>query len=106
MAKKNTKPTADTAMVGLGVMGRNLALNMADHGLTVAAFDVHKASVQRFVAQGIHTPSRLIGCHTLRALVACLKRPRKNYHLGPRRQTRGRGNQTPPPPVRQARYRD
>ena len=26
-------------MVGLGVMGRNLVLNMADHGFSVAGYD-------------------------------------------------------------------
>ena len=26
-------------MVGLGVMGRNLVLNMADHGFAVAGYD-------------------------------------------------------------------
>ncbi len=29
----------EIGMVGLGVMGRNLVLNMADHGFSVAGFD-------------------------------------------------------------------
>jgi 6-phosphogluconate dehydrogenase len=31
--------TFDFGMVGLGVMGRNLLLNMADHGYAVIGFD-------------------------------------------------------------------
>ena len=30
----------DFGMVGLGVMGRNLLLNMADHGFAVAGLDL------------------------------------------------------------------
>jgi 6-phosphogluconate dehydrogenase len=33
-------------MMGLGVMGRNLVLNMADHGLSVAGCDRDAANVQ------------------------------------------------------------
>jgi 6-phosphogluconate dehydrogenase len=38
---KNTQPTQEyeIGMVGLGVMGRNLLLNMADHGFSVAGYD-------------------------------------------------------------------
>lgn len=34
-----TAPNCDIGMIGLGVMGRNLALNIADHGFSVAGFD-------------------------------------------------------------------
>ena len=33
-------------MVGLGVMGRNLVLNMADHGCAVAGYDQDQATVE------------------------------------------------------------
>ena len=29
----------EIGMIGLGVMGRNLLLNMADHGFSVAGYD-------------------------------------------------------------------
>ena len=35
----NNKPQCEIGMVGLGVMGRNLLLNMADHGFSVAGYD-------------------------------------------------------------------
>ena len=34
-----TNPKFDFGMIGLGVMGRNLLLNMADHGFNVIGFD-------------------------------------------------------------------
>lgn len=38
---------ADVAMVGLGVMGRNLALNLSDHGHAVAVHDRDPRAVAR-----------------------------------------------------------
>ena len=35
----------EIGMVGLGVMGRNLLLNMADHGHSVAGYDKDAAKV-------------------------------------------------------------
>ena len=83
MAKQTTKPTADVGMIGLGVMGRNLALNMADHGFTVAAFDVSAAATRQFVRENPNTPGGLIACTTLGKLVANLKLPRKIVLLIP-----------------------
>ena len=40
MKKSNQQPQQyEIGMVGLGVMGRNLLLNMADHGVPVAGYD-------------------------------------------------------------------
>ena len=36
----------EIGMVGLGVMGRNLVLNMADHGFPVAGYDKDEAKVK------------------------------------------------------------
>ncbi|HXW60441.1 MAG TPA: NAD(P)-binding domain-containing protein, partial [Myxococcota bacterium] len=46
MEGKKGKMHADIGMVGLGVMGRNLLLNMADHGFTVAGFDKDSDKVE------------------------------------------------------------
>jgi UDP-N-acetyl-D-mannosaminuronate dehydrogenase len=35
----NLFPTSDIGMIGLGVMGRNLLLNMAEKGFSVAGYD-------------------------------------------------------------------
>jgi glutamyl-tRNA reductase len=37
--RSNTMTTADIGLVGLAVMGQNLALNIADHGYTIAVYN-------------------------------------------------------------------
>lgn len=44
--------TYDVGMVGLGVMGYNLLLNMADHGYSVIGYDRDSAKVQALQHQG------------------------------------------------------
>jgi 6-phosphogluconate dehydrogenase len=46
MENKKGKMHCDIGMIGLGTMGRNLLLNMADHGFTVAGFDKDKDKVE------------------------------------------------------------
>ena len=67
---------ADIGLIGLAVMGQNLALNIKDHGYRVAVFNRTTAKVTRFLqneAQG----TDIIGCYTPAEFVASLKRPRK-----------------------------
>ncbi len=66
---------ADIGLIGLGVMGSNLVLNMDDHGYTVAVFNRSVDKVDRFVAQE-GAGRRIIGTHSLEELVGTLKRPR------------------------------
>ena len=42
---------ADVGLIGLAVMGQNLALNMADHGYRVAVYNRTTAVMEKFVAQ-------------------------------------------------------
>jgi len=46
MYNKKPQHKYEIGMVGLGVMGRNLVLNMADHGSTVAGYDKDIAKVE------------------------------------------------------------
>ena len=71
-----SEPRADIAMIGLAVMGRNLALNMNDHGFTVAVWNYETAWVDEFLA-GDAAGRDIIGAKTLEELVASLKRPRR-----------------------------
>jgi 6-phosphogluconate dehydrogenase len=64
-------------MIGLGVMGRNLALNMADHGFRVAVYNRDVEVTREFVAGHPATPGGLAACDTLRDLVRGLCRPRR-----------------------------
>ncbi|MCE9553488.1 MAG: decarboxylating NADP(+)-dependent phosphogluconate dehydrogenase [Planctomycetes bacterium] len=68
--------TADIAMIGLAVMGENLALNMESHGYTVAVFNRTTEKVDELLA-GRGKGKKLIGCHTVQQLVDSLKKPRK-----------------------------
>jgi 6-phosphogluconate dehydrogenase len=67
---------ADIGLIGLAVMGENLVLNMESHGFTVAVFNRTLARVDDFLA-GRARGKRIIGCHSVKELVAVLKRPRK-----------------------------
>src|SRR5436309_7120276 len=42
----------DIGMVGLGVMGRNLVLNLADHGYRVVGLDTDSAKAQALKTEG------------------------------------------------------
>jgi 6-phosphogluconate dehydrogenase len=63
-------------LIGLAVMGENLVLNMESHGYTVAVFNRTQARVDDFLA-GRAKGKRIVGCHSVKELVAALKRPRK-----------------------------
>jgi 6-phosphogluconate dehydrogenase len=71
-----TAATADIGLVGLAVMGENLVLNMESHGYTVAVYNRTQARVDDFVS-GRAKGKRIVGCHSVKELVAALKRPRK-----------------------------
>jgi 6-phosphogluconate dehydrogenase len=69
--------TADIGLIGLAVMGQNLALNIADHGFKVAVYNRTTATMKDFVAQNPSTPGGVVGCATTAELVQAVKRPRK-----------------------------
>lgn len=64
----------ELGMVGLGVMGRNLLLNLSDHGYPVAGYDTNTAQVA--LLNGVGTGRMLCGVNTLEALVQRLRVPR------------------------------
>jgi 6-phosphogluconate dehydrogenase len=68
---------SDTAigMVGLGVMGRNLALNIEEHGFSCAAWDAWPEPVDRFVAEA--QGKKIVGFKDIGAFVRALRRPRR-----------------------------
>ena len=70
-------PRADVGMIGLAVMGSNMALNMADHGFRVAVYNLELPRMREFVAKNSDTPGGLVGCPDLKSLVRNLDRPRK-----------------------------
>jgi len=69
------------AMVGLGTMGRNLALNIEDHGFPVAVWNLETDWTDKFLAD--HRGAKFTGARTLPELVAALERPRRIMMLIP-----------------------
>lgn len=67
---------ADIGLVGLAVMGQNLALNMNDHGFTVSVFNRTTSKVDDFLS-GPAQGTSIIGTHSLEEFFKSLKRPRK-----------------------------
>ena len=67
---------AQFGVIGLGVMGANLALNVADHDFTVAVWNHTPAKVQEFLAR--HRDNRrLRGAETLEEFARALAPPRR-----------------------------
>jgi 6-phosphogluconate dehydrogenase len=66
---------SDIGLIGLGVMGRNLALNIDSRGFRVSVWDQSEQAVARCVAS--QPEGRFLGCADLPALIASLARPRK-----------------------------
>ncbi|MGB5756778.1 MAG: decarboxylating NADP(+)-dependent phosphogluconate dehydrogenase [Acidimicrobiales bacterium] len=68
--------TADLGLIGLAVMGQNLALNFTDHGYTVAVHNRTTTVTDGFIA-GPGAGRSLVACHDLESLVAAVRRPRR-----------------------------
>ncbi len=66
----------DIGLIGLAVMGENLALNMANHSFGVAVYNRTVEKVDHFV-QGRAQGKPIRGCHSLEELCAALKKPRR-----------------------------
>jgi 6-phosphogluconate dehydrogenase len=66
----------DIGLVGLAVMGENLALNIESRGNSVAVFNRTTSKVDELVA-GRAKGKRFVGCHSIEELVANLAKPRK-----------------------------
>ena len=68
--------TYDIGLIGLAVMGRNLVLNMSDHGFSVAVYNRTVEKMNAFLessAQG----REITGAESLEEFTALLKKPRK-----------------------------
>ena len=72
-----SKETSDIGLIGLAVMGQNLALNIADHGFKISVYNRTTSKTEAFVAKNLDTPGGLVGCDSLQDFVSSLKRPRK-----------------------------
>src|SRR5689334_1829596 len=72
----------DFGMIGLGTMGRNLLLNIADHGFTAIGFD--KDTAKGTLLESAATPGTTVkAVSSLSEMVSQLKTPRKIMMLVP-----------------------
>jgi 6-phosphogluconate dehydrogenase len=69
----------DIGFIGLGVMGKNLVLNLADNGFDIAAFDLCDEKVEAVIAQdeleNTTEKPRVYGCSSYTELLSQLKSP-------------------------------
>jgi 6-phosphogluconate dehydrogenase len=65
---------AQFGMIGLGTMGRNLVLNMADHGFSVAGYDRNPDQLNRLIEEGNGKSVQAVS--TMAAFVNSLHIPR------------------------------
>jgi len=68
--------SADIGLIGLAVMGQNLALNIADHGFEIAVFNRTTSKVDDFI-KGPASGKKIVGTHTMQDFFRTLKRPRR-----------------------------
>jgi 6-phosphogluconate dehydrogenase len=81
MTNTQTQQKSEIGMVGLGVMGRNFVLNMADHGCAVAGYDKDQAKVETLRQE---SAQRNIGAAAdIIDFIALLRKPRAVIMLVP-----------------------
>ncbi|MDA0660341.1 MAG: decarboxylating NADP(+)-dependent phosphogluconate dehydrogenase [Planctomycetota bacterium] len=66
----------DFGLIGLAVMGENLALNVESRGYRVAVFNRTTEKVDEFIAERAKG-KKFVGCHSIEQMVQSLQRPRK-----------------------------
>jgi 6-phosphogluconate dehydrogenase len=76
-----TENTCRVGMIGLGVMGRNMVLNIADHGFSVAGYDKDLEKVERLAEEAGNLPVRT--AKGLEEFVGLLEKPRTVMLLVP-----------------------
>ena len=67
---------AEIGLIGLGVMGSNLALNIAEHGFNIAVYNRTTATTNTFKQNAGQLAARITACDTLEALAAAIRPPR------------------------------
>ena len=72
-----SEATADLGLIGLAVMGQNLALNFADQGHVVAVHNRSSDLIDELMSGPGAGNDRLIPCHEVADLIRAVKRPRR-----------------------------
>jgi len=75
--KDDSMAYSDIALIGLAVMGQNLALNIARHGYQITVYNRTPEKTKNFLETSAKGNDNIKGAHILEELVLSLKRPRK-----------------------------
>ncbi len=67
---------AEIGLIGLGVMGANLALNIAEKGNTIAVFNRTTSKTKAFYDGAGALKDRIVACETLEDFVGAIRPPR------------------------------
>lgn len=67
---------AEIGLVGLGVMGANLALNIAEKGHRIAVYNRTASRTETFMTEAGDLADRIVPCESLEALAAAIAPPR------------------------------
>lgn len=67
---------AEIGLIGLGVMGANLALNIAEKGNRVAVFNRTVEVTRKFFADAGDLQAQIIPCETIEEFIAAIRPPR------------------------------
>jgi 6-phosphogluconate dehydrogenase (decarboxylating) len=76
LTQEEIEMKANIGLIGLAVMGENLAMNMESKGFTVAVYNRTADKVQNFV-NGRAAGKNIIGTYSLQELADSLEKPRK-----------------------------
>ncbi|MEY9780959.1 NADP-dependent phosphogluconate dehydrogenase [Sinorhizobium fredii] len=67
---------AEIGLIGLGVMGSNLALNIAEKGNKIAVFNRTVDATRKFYAEAGALKEQIVPCETIEEFVAAIRPPR------------------------------
>ena len=67
---------AKIGLFGLAVMGQNLALNLAGHGIDTAVYNIEPETYVRAFVEGQGKSEHICGCYSLESFVQALEKPR------------------------------
>jgi 6-phosphogluconate dehydrogenase len=81
MTNQQPQQRYEIGMVGLGVMGRNLVLNMADHGFAVAGYDKDQVKVEELRKESAERNISAVA--DIKEFIALLRKPRAIMMLVP-----------------------
>lgn len=67
---------AEIGLIGLGVMGSNLSLNIAEKGNRIAVYNRTAARTDAFLDEAGDLAANIVGCHTIEEFIAAIRPPR------------------------------